>query len=56
MENQIKSGDTVRLKSGGLTMTVGYTDSDNTSCYYYVQDKAAFEERQFPTITLKIAD
>jgi uncharacterized protein YodC (DUF2158 family) len=55
-ENQIKKGDTVRLKSGGILMTVGYTNSENTSCYYYIQDKATFEQREFPTITLTIAD
>ena len=55
-ENEIKAGDTVRLKSGGILMTVGYSDKDQTSCYYYVQDKATFEERTFPTITLKIGD
>ena len=55
-EREIKAGDTVRLKSGGILMTVGYSDSDQTSCYFYIQDKAAFEQRQFPTITLKIAD
>lgn len=55
-ERQIKSGDIVRLKSGGLTMTVGYTDKDTTVCYYYNHDKAAFEQREFPTIILEIPD
>jgi uncharacterized protein YodC (DUF2158 family) len=56
MKKEIEAGDTVRLKSGGLTMTVGYTDKDTTVCYYYIQDKATFEQREFPTITLKIPD
>ena len=55
-ENEIKAGDTVRLKSGGILMTVGHTDSDTTFCYCYIQDKSAFEKMEFPTITLKIAD
>ena len=55
-ENEIKAGDTVRLKSGGITMTVGYTNSDTTFCYFYIQDKATFEKMEFPTIALKIAD
>ena len=55
-ENQIKAGDTVQLKSGSITMTVAWTDSDSTFCHYYNEGKSAFEKTEFPTITLKIAD
>ena len=55
-EQEIKAGDIVQLKSGGITMTVSLTDSDTTFCHYYIQDKSAFEKMEFPTIILKIVN
>ncbi len=56
-ENQIKAGDTVRLKSGGLKMTVESVQTNNfVKCHFYNESKAAFESSLFPIIILQIAD
>ena len=54
-EQEIKPGDTVRLKSGGLTMTVSETYSDTAKCCFYNESKAQFEELPFPIIVLTTA-
>ena len=56
-EHEIKAGDIVRLKSGGLKMTVEEVMTNNyAKCHFYNESKATFEDNLFPVIILKIAD
>jgi len=36
-ENKIKTGDVVKLKSGGATMTVGDIDGEDVTCTWFTQ-------------------
>lgn len=61
MEEKIKIGDTVQLKSGGPIMTVNdigeynHQDFDSALCDWFIQDKAPWKKEQdtFPLHSLK---
>ena len=53
---EIKAGYTVKLRSGGITMTVSEVQSDMAKCYFYNQSKGQFEDLTFPIIVLMTAD
>ena len=49
MNNQIKAGSVVQLKSGGPLMTVRWVDEDSLGtfgayCEWFVQDKAPWKK------------
>ena len=57
MKTEIKTGDVVTLKSGGLKMTVEIVSSSGyVKCYYYNETKASFEDITFPFVVLQIVD
>jgi len=57
MEDQIKAGSVVQLKSGGPKMTVAFVENDNgeqvAACTWFANDKK--ERSRFPVVTLKLA-
>ncbi|NTJ66019.1 DUF2158 domain-containing protein [Agrobacterium rhizogenes] len=61
MNNEIKAGSVVQLKSGGPKMTVaetgeyGYDGYQSAKCHWFIQDKAPWkkEEAYFPLTSLK---
>jgi hypothetical protein len=48
---QIVAGDTVKLKSGGVLMTVGAVNYDLATCYFFSENKD-YLEKQIPLIAL----
>ena len=51
MSEQLKVGDVVKLKSGGVKMTIEEIDNDgNVSCVWF--DGTQLQRGEFPEITL----
>jgi uncharacterized protein YodC (DUF2158 family) len=53
MENKIKIGDVVRLKSGGPVMTVTAIDKNEVTCKWF-NDANIIEISYFPEDALKL--
>ncbi|MGF6524781.1 DUF2158 domain-containing protein [Variovorax sp. PvP013] len=49
--SDIKAGDEVVLKSGGVAMTVAWVEDENALCVW--QDKANHKEQVYPVVVLK---
>jgi uncharacterized protein YodC (DUF2158 family) len=65
MNEEIKAGSVVQLKSGGPTMTVAWVEKagqqysdDVAHCTWFVQDKEPWkiDERTFPLAMLKLLE
>lgn len=52
--NQVKKGDTVRLKSGGPLMTVVVVDGEFVTCQWFKGDRA--QEGAFEAAALEASD
>ena len=49
--SDIKAGDEVVLKSGGVTMTVAWIEGGNASCVWH--DKGNHKDQVYPLVVLK---
>lgn len=62
MEERIKPGSVVQLKSGGPTMTVNWTEMQSGTlqayCEWFIQDKAPWKKdgAVFPVTSLKLLE
>ena len=56
MSDQIKAGDTVRLKSGGPLMTVAWVKESTASCDWFDGSKAVTQSFQITSLELDDGD